>query len=98
MTPGLASLDDSVRDVEHLEELLSEPSPGAIDALARLPGDLAILGVGGKMGPTLARMARRAADAAGGRRRVFGVARFSSPGLADRLQAHGVEPVRCDLL
>jgi nucleoside-diphosphate-sugar epimerase len=98
MTPGPTSLDDSIRDVEHLEELLSEPSPGAIDALARLPGDLAILGVGGKMGPTLARMARRASDAAGGRRRIFGVARFSSPGLADRLQAHGVEPVRCDLL
>src|SRR5262245_55362858 len=98
MTPGLTSLDDSIRDVEHLEELLSEPSPGAIDALTRLPGDLAILGVGGKMGPTLARMTRRALDATGARRRVFGVARFSSPGLADRLLAHGVEPVGRGLL
>jgi nucleoside-diphosphate-sugar epimerase len=98
MTPDIPSLADSIRDVEHLEDLLSEPSAGAVEALARLPGDLVLLGVGGKMGPTLARMARRASDAAGGRRRVFGVARFSSPGLADRLQAHGVEPVRCDLL
>jgi nucleoside-diphosphate-sugar epimerase len=99
MTPPAAtSLADSIRDVEHLEELLSEPSAGAVEALARLPGDLVVLGVGGKMGPTLARMARRVSDAAGVRRRVFGVARFSSPGLADRLRAHGVEPVRCDLL
>src|SRR5437868_5694438 len=88
----------AIRDDEHLEELLSEPSPGAVEALGRLDGDLVLLGVGGKMGPTLARMARRAADAAAGRRRVIGVARFSTAGLEERLQAHGVETVRCDLL
>ncbi|HYT95029.1 MAG TPA: NAD-dependent epimerase/dehydratase family protein [Gemmataceae bacterium] len=89
---------DSIRDVEHLEELLSEPTAAVIETLARLPGDLVVLGVGGKMGPTLARMARRAFDAAGVHRRVVGVARFSSPGLEERLQTHGVETVRCDLL
>ncbi len=93
-----ASAGSSIRDVEHLEDLLSEPSAGAVEALRRLPGDLVLLGVGGKMGPTLARMARRASDAAGVRRRVVGVARFSSPGLRDRLHAHGVETVACDLL
>jgi hypothetical protein len=93
-----AALPDSIRDSEHLEDLLSEPSAGAIDTLARLPGDLVLLGVGGKMGPTLARMARRASDAAGVRRRVVGVARFSSLGLEDRLRACGVETARCDLL
>ncbi len=93
-----AALPDAIRDVEHLEDLLSEPSAAAIEALARLPGDLVLLGVGGKMGPTLARMARRASDAAGVRRRVFGVARFSDAGLEGRLRAHGVETVRCDLL
>jgi hypothetical protein len=92
------ALPDTIRDVEHLEDLLSEPSEAAIETLARLPGDLVLLGVGGKMGPTLARMARRASEAAGIRRRVFGVARFSSPGLEERLRSHGVEPVRCDLL
>ncbi|MCI0461600.1 MAG: NAD-dependent epimerase/dehydratase family protein [Gemmataceae bacterium] len=91
-------LSDSIRDVEHLEELLSEPTAGAIDTLARLPGDLVILGVGGKMGPTLARMARRASDSAGVRRKVVGVARFSDPTLEQRLQANGIETVRCDLL
>src|SRR5262249_50841880 len=78
--------------------LLSEPSAGAVEALRRLEGDLVVLGVGGKMGPTLARMARRASDAAGVPRRVVGVARFSAAGLRERLEAHGVETVSCDLL
>jgi nucleoside-diphosphate-sugar epimerase len=91
-------LPDRIENTEHLEELLCAPTEAAVAALARLPGDLIVLGVGGKMGPTLARMARRASDLAGVRRRVLGVARFSEPGLEERLQAHGVETLRCDLL
>ena len=53
-----------------------------------------ILGVAGKMGPTLARLARRATPA----RRVIGVARFSDPAVRDRLAAAGVETIACDLL
>jgi hypothetical protein len=87
-----------IRDVEHLEDLLSEPTPGVIECLRRLEGDLIILGVGGKMGPTLARMAKRASDQAGVRRRVIGVARFSSAGLQDRLRAHGIETIPCDVM
>jgi nucleoside-diphosphate-sugar epimerase len=49
------------------------------------------------MGPTLARMARRASDLAGVRRRVIGVSRFSSPELEESLRRHGVETIRCDL-
>jgi nucleoside-diphosphate-sugar epimerase len=89
---------DAIENVEQLEDLLSEPTDAVLSTLARLDGDLLLLGVAGKMGPTLARMARRAFDAAGVRRRVIGVARFSSGGMAERLQAHGVETVRCDLL
>jgi nucleoside-diphosphate-sugar epimerase len=89
---------DAIRTVEDLEDWLSEPTPGVIETLGRLEGDLILLGVGGKMGPTLARMARRASAAAGVRRRVIGVARFSSPELAAQLQAQGVEAMRCDLL
>jgi nucleoside-diphosphate-sugar epimerase len=89
---------DAIRDVEHLEDLLSEPSDGAVQAMGRLEGDLIVLGVGGKMGPTLARMARRASDAAGVSRRVIGVSRFSSDLLESRLRKHGVETIRCDLL
>jgi len=87
-----------IRDVEQLEGLLSEPTEGAIDALGRLPGDLLLLGVGGKMGPTLARMARRASEAAGVRRRIIGVSRFSAGPLEGRLREHDVETIRCDLL
>ncbi len=99
-TPSTArhALPDSIRDVDHLEDLLSEPSVGVIDTVGRIPGDHLILGVGGKMGPTLARMIRRAADAAGSKCRVIGVSRFTSPDLPGRLQSHGVEPIHCDLL
>jgi hypothetical protein len=89
---------DKIADTEQLEDLLSEPSEAAIETLGRLDGDLILLGVGGKMGPTLAWMARRASDRAGVRRRVIGVARFSDTRLEARLQRWGVETVRCDLL
>lgn len=88
----------SIRDEEHLEDLLSEPGPGVIAALDRLPGDLIVLGVGGKMGPSLARLAKRASDAAGVRRRIIGVARFSQAGLERQLQAWRIETFPCDLL
>src|SRR3989442_982834 len=88
----------SVRDIEELDELLSEPSEAVIRTLAALDGDIVILGVGGKMGPTLARMAKRASEMAGVKRRVIGVSRFSSAVLEKQLHAWGVETVRCDLL
>ena len=81
-----------------LEEMLSEPTPGAIETLRSLPGSVAVLGVGGKMGPTMARMARRALDTLGRRDPVYGVARFSTPGTAEKLRQVGVEPIACDLL
>jgi nucleoside-diphosphate-sugar epimerase len=81
-----------------LDDWLSRPTPGDVAAVAALDGDLLLLGAGGKMGPSLARLARRACDAAGVRRRVFAVSRFRTPGLATALAAHGVEPIRCDLL
>lgn len=91
-------LPTEIRDVRHLEALLSEPSAAAIDAMRRVDGDLVVLGVAGKMGPTLARMARRAIDAAGVSGRVIGVSRFSSAGQQRALEQHGIETIRCDLL
>ncbi len=88
----------SIRDVADLEELLSQPSEAAIRALGTVDGDILILGVGGKMGPTLARMAKRASEISGVSRRVIGVSRFSSSKLEQQLQGWGVETVRCDLL
>ncbi len=95
---GTARFPEVIRDVEQLEEMLSRPTEGVIETMRRLEGDLIVLGVGGKMGPTLARMAVRASEAAGAARRVIGVSRFSSGDLEARLGAWGVETVRCDLL
>ncbi|HYM10202.1 MAG TPA: NAD(P)-dependent oxidoreductase, partial [Bryobacterales bacterium] len=67
-------------------------------AMAALRGDLLVLGVGGKMGPSLARLAARASREAGVPRRIIGVSRFSTPGLAAELQAAGIETIACDLL
>jgi nucleoside-diphosphate-sugar epimerase len=81
-------------DVGTLEEFMTRPTPALSADLARAEGDLVILGVGGKMGPTLARMAKRAAPD----RRVIGVARFTEPGLKQKLEGQGVECMACDLL
>jgi len=89
---------DRIRDLDQLEDMISEPSPGVIDALGRLPGDIIVLGVGGKMGPSLARMAKRASEAAGSARRVIGVSTFSSGDQQSRLESIGVETIKCNLL
>lgn len=87
-----------IENVEQLDTLLSEPTQDAIETLAKLDGDILLLGVAGKMGPTLARMVRHAADAVGVKRRVIGAARFSDARLESQLQAWGIETMRCDLL
>lgn len=81
-----------------LEDLLSLPFPSDVEAMGKLEGDLMLLGAGGKMGPSLARLARRASDTAGVKRRIFAVARFSDPSVVGQIQASGVEPLKADLL
>jgi nucleoside-diphosphate-sugar epimerase len=85
---------EAFRDVDHLEDFMSTPTPEVVADLNALDGDIIILGVAGKIGVTLARMAKRAAP----HKRVVGVSRFSEPGIEDRLKAAGVETIRCDLL
>lgn len=91
-------LPERIDDVEQLEDLLSEPTEGVIEALSRMDGDLMVLGVGGKMGPSLARMALRAFRAAGVSNKVIGVSRFTSPEVAKKLSQWGIEIIACDLL
>jgi nucleoside-diphosphate-sugar epimerase len=81
-----------------LDELLSTPRPETVEALRQSPGDVLVLGAGGKMGPTLARMAARAANQVGDGRRVFAASRFTSAGAAHALGAAGIETIACDLL
>jgi len=94
MTQSPDALPDRFRDVEHLEEVMTTPSAALIAALQKLPGDIIILGVGGKIGPTLARLAKRAAPG----KRVVGVARFSETGVREKLAGHGIECIPADLL
>lgn len=88
------------RTEQELDDLLSEPRSSTVTALVKAPGDVVVLGAGGKMGPTLARMVAQAADIADGplRRRVFAVSRFSSDAAMRALSDAGVVTIRCDLL
>ena len=89
-----SSLADAPRDEAALEERLSHPSPALIARLAAVADDLLVLGAGGKMGPSLARMAKRSDPA----RRVIAVSRWSDRAAARALEADGVETVAADLL
>jgi nucleoside-diphosphate-sugar epimerase len=80
-----------------LERLLSDPTPELVSDLAGVPGAIVILGAGGKMGPSLARLAVRAADDAGIARRVIAVSRFTDGTARAGLDAAGVETISCDL-
>ncbi|HWI80736.1 NAD-dependent epimerase/dehydratase family protein, partial [Ramlibacter sp.] len=88
-------LPERFENEQALEDYLATPSRDLVRDLASVDGDLLILGVGGKMGPTLARLARNAMS---GDRRVIAVARFSEAGVRDSLQAHGIETIACDLM
>lgn len=77
---------------------MSRPTPDVVEAMEEMTGDLLILGVGGKMGPTLAKLAKRAIDESGSSKRVIGVSRFSAPDLRADLNQAGIETIACDLL
>ena len=83
--------------VEALEDELSRPSAAVGEALATTDGDIVVLGAGGKVGPTLVRMIRRALDEAGSSRRVLAVSRWSDAEVRDRVAGWGVEPISADL-
>jgi nucleoside-diphosphate-sugar epimerase len=87
-----------IKSVLELEEFLSRPSEADIAAIARLDGDLLILGAGGKMGPSLARRALRAAEKAGVRKKIIAVARFSESQLRASLASEGIGTIAVDLL
>ena len=90
----MSVVPERFESVAALEDFMTEPTPAVVDDLARVPGDILVLGAAGKMGPTLARMAKRAAPG----KRVVGVARFTDPAARAALDAAGVETIACDLL
>jgi len=88
------SLPDTIPDIPALDDLLCRPSQALVDDLRRVDGDIMILGVAGKMGPTLAGLAKAALPD----RRIIGVARFSDASVQGWLQMRGIETINCDLL
>jgi nucleoside-diphosphate-sugar epimerase len=88
------NLPKTITDIAALDELLCRPSQALIDDLQKVDGDIMILGVAGKMGPTLAGLAKAALPD----RRVIGVARFSDPSMKAWLETRGIETINCDLL
>lgn len=86
-------------DITYLESLLSQPTPAVVEMMRRQEGDIMVLGVAGKMGPSLARMAKRASDEAGtSARRIIGVSRFRTAEVRSSLEQNGIETITCDLL
>lgn len=86
-----------MRSLEELEDQLSRPSVALVEDLRKLDGDLLVLGAGGKLGPSLVRLALRGVQAAGTDSRVIAVSRFSQPGLAEALRADGAEVIEADV-
>jgi nucleoside-diphosphate-sugar epimerase len=86
-----------IRSVQELEDRLARPSAALLEELARLDGDIMLLGVGGKMGPSLARLAVNAIREAGLDKKVIGVSRFSNEALKQELIEAGVEVIAADL-
>jgi nucleoside-diphosphate-sugar epimerase len=88
------NLPDAITDIAELDDLLCRPSQALIDDFEKIDGDIMILGVAGKMGPTLAGLAKAALPG----RRIIGVARFSDASVKTWLEARGIETLNCDLL
>jgi dTDP-4-dehydrorhamnose reductase len=93
----VTELLEAPSDEPTLEEYLSRPAPGVAEALAAAGGDVVLLGAGGKIGPSMARMARRALDDAGSDARVLAVSRYSDAGVRAGLEADGVRTLAADL-
>lgn len=87
-----------INTVEELEERLSRPTAADVSAMAELDGDLLILGAGGKMGPSLCGLARRATDQAKVHKRIIAVSRFADNSSRRQLSSQNIETIACDLL
>ncbi|HEY9257731.1 NAD(P)-dependent oxidoreductase [Chitinophaga sp.] len=87
-----------MKQLETLVDSLLQPTDALVADIASLEGDILILGVGGKIGPSLAKLAKQAVDRSGVKRRVIGVSRLTEPGLKEQLEGYGVEAIAADLL
>jgi nucleoside-diphosphate-sugar epimerase len=91
-------ISEQIQSITKLDTMLSLPSEADTAFMRQLDGDILILGAAGKMGPSLAKLAKKAAEAAGGRRRIIAASRFASEDKRLQLESDGIVAVRCDLL
>ena len=89
---------DKISDLAALEDLLSLPTEASVKMFSDLEGDIMFLGIGGKIGPSLARMAKRACDKAKLEKRIYGVSLFESDQLRKQIEEIGIETFHGDLL
>jgi len=89
---------ETIDDEQQLEEILSRPSPEVVELFKTLEGDIIFLGIAGKIGPSIARMAKRACAEAGVSKRIVGVSRFSNEQEQKHIESFGIETIRGDLL
>lgn len=94
---GARTISSMIKTVAELEERLATPSAALIRDMGQVDGDIMLLGAGGKMGPSLARLAVNALEEAGSSSRVIAVSRFSEPGVAEQLKEAGITVVKADL-
>lgn len=87
-----------MKNIQTTVDRLLQPSPALVADVAKLEGDILILGVGGKIGPSLARLAQQAVNLSGVPRKVTGVSRLTEPGLKEELASYGVEAIAADLM
>ncbi len=87
-----------MKEIELLYHRLLEPSDALVEDIARISGDLLVLGAGGKMGPALTLLAKKAIDKAGISKKVMAASRFSEPGLRQSLESEGIRTYAVDLL
>jgi nucleoside-diphosphate-sugar epimerase len=89
---------NAVSDLQKTYESYLTPTDNLIDDIAKLSGDIIILGAGGKMGPALATVAREAIDKAGVNKKVIAISRFREEGLQQQLNKKGIHTINADLL
>jgi hypothetical protein len=89
---------DKIESEEQLEDLLSRPGSRTVEMFSRLDGDLIFLGVSGKIGQSLAHMAKRACDEGGIKKRIIGVSKFENKEAQKKIEGYGIETIRGDLL
>ncbi|WP_205500080.1 NAD-dependent epimerase/dehydratase family protein [Rufibacter psychrotolerans] len=87
-----------MKDLQTLEQELLKPSPDLLQDIAKIKGDIMLLGIGGKMGPSMGKLAKQAVEAAGLNKRIIGVSRFSDKSTRDEIESYGIETIAADLL